>query len=220
MIPVTKAMEPVDFNRKVRQPGAAFLRRNLKPKSNEWGSHDYWRKALGDLHLAYEDVCAYSGSWTTRYNGNKTDIETSSVDHFVPKSVDSAQAYEWGNFRLSRTRLNNRKANYRDVLDPFQLPGRWFVLDFLSFFVRPNPDLLMSEQARVQRSIDRLGLNADGDYVLERGNVVQGYCSGLRTFQEIKSKWPFIAQEMQAQNFDTTYLPLMTTALKSHRRRT
>ena len=173
MIPVAPALEPIDFNNKVRQPGAAFLHTTPHPSAAAWRRHDYWRRAIDDLRLAYHNICSYSGSWTKTNVGGTSTLQDSSVDHFIPKSSTPAQAYKWANFRLSRARLNNRKDNNNDVLDPFTLPGRWFTLDFRSFLISPNHALSGSEKRRVQKTIDRLGLNTDNDYVQERVEVVR-----------------------------------------------
>ena len=146
------------------------------PKSDTWRRHDYWRRSIGDLLLAYRNICSYSGSWTKPNVSGTYTPQDSSVDHFLPKSSSPAKAYEWANFRLSRTRLNNRKGNHNDVLDPFTLPVRWFTLDFNSFLILPNRALAVSKKRRVQETIDRLELNTDNDYVQERVNVIRDYC--------------------------------------------
>ena len=218
MIPVAMAGEPADFDMKVRQPGAAFLRTTPNPNASAWGNHDYWRKALGDLLVAYNKICAYSGSWTKANVSGVSTLQDSSVDHFIPKSSASSQAFEWDNFRLSRARLNNHKSNYNDVLDPFTLPGRWFTLDFRSFLIFPNHALFDSEKGKVQKTIDRLGLNTDNDYVQERVEVVREYCLGNWTLPMLNAFWPFISSEMKAQEFDTVFLPSMQTVFQANAR--
>ena len=210
MIPVVPAPEPVDFDVKVRQPGVAFLQSNPSPSSKDWRRHGYWRRAIGDLLAAYTSICSYSGSWTkSSAPGASPTIHDSSVDHFVPKSKAANQAYDWDNFRLSRARLNNRKSDYTDVLDPFTLPNGWFTMDFTSFLVRPSQGLPEESKKSVQATIDRLELNTDNDYVQERVGVVRGYCLGQVTSALLDSFWPFIAREMKMQDFDTVFLPTM-----------
>ena len=141
-------------------------------------------------------------------------IQDSSVDHFIPKSKSPSQAYDWDNFRLSRARLNNRKSNHDDVLDPFALPNGWFTIDFRSFLVVPNQDLPDPSKAEVRATIGRLELNSDNDYVQERIGVVRGYCLGNVTPGMLDAFWPFIAREMDAQDFDTVFLPTMQAVFK------
>ena len=209
MIPVSPAAEPRDFDRKVRRPGEAFLQTTPYPSSDAWRKHDYWRKVLGELLSAYHKICSYSGCWTKTNVSGVSTLQDSSVDHFIPKSLTPALAYEWANFRLSRTRLNNRKGNHNDVLDPFTLPNRWFTLNFRSFLIFPNQVLSKSKRKRVLRTIDRLELNTDDDYVQERVDVIRGYCLGKLPKAALDKFWPFIAKEMRVQNFDTVYLPSM-----------
>lgn len=215
MIPVVPAREPPDFDGEVRQPGAGFLRTTPNPVAKGWARHDYWRKALDDLLVSYRFVCAYSGSWTKKNMREHSTLQDSSVDHFIPKSVDPRQAYEWANFRLSRARLNNRKGNHRDVLDPFGLPNRWFILDFSSYLMLPNPAISKTDQRRVRRTICRLGLNTD-DYVQERVAVVKQYCIAGATLSTLETFWPFIASEMRAQDFEIVFRPSMETAFRAN----
>ena len=215
MIPVTPALEPDDFDTKVRHPGTAFLKVTPNPRARDWGGHDYWRKALGDLLVAYRYICSYSGSWTKPNQSGMSSICDSSVDHFRPKSTTPSQAYEWANFRLARARLNNRKANHNDVIDPFALANRWFVLDFRTFLIIPNRSLSERDKTRVWKTIDRLELNDDDDYVRERIEVIRSYCLGRSTSGLLATHWPFIAGEMRVQNFNTTFLPSMRAAFRS-----
>ena len=205
MMPVPLAPEPADFRTKVWRPGQSFLAQHPQPNNSQWNAGSYWRMALEDLHRAYNDICAYCSSFTPR--SKKPSPESSSVDHFVPKSVIPSQAYEWDNFRLCRSRLNQRKDNHQDVLDPFALASGWFHLNFLTFLIRPNPALSQAEQDRVNLTLGRLKLNLDNDYVDERRRVVQEYCLKQATFAQVSRRYPFIASEMARQNFDTTFLP-------------
>ena len=86
-----------------------FFSRLRTPIRKAWSNHDYWRRAIDDLLLAYKNICSYSGSWTKANVPDESTIQDSSVDHFIPKSKASSQAYEWANFRLCRVRLNNHK---------------------------------------------------------------------------------------------------------------
>ena len=213
MIPVTKAAEPPDFDANVRQRGLLFLARVTNPNGNQWNSHSYWGDALGDLHAAYNDICAYCGSFTLKELGSAP--ESSSVDHYVPKSVDPPNAYEWDNYRLCRARLNQRKDDHQDVLDPFTVPRDWFRLDFRTFLIRPSPALEPSNQQRVNATIARLQLNADSDYVEERLRVVRAYCLQMATFPDLRRRYPFIASEMTKQDFDAELLPTMAARFKN-----
>ena len=219
LIPVTPASEPDNFDKSVRQPGAAFLSKTPHPTSDAWRKHDYWRRAIGDLLLTYRYICSYSGSWTKASDAGKSMLSDSSVDHFMPKSMTPTLAYEWANFRLSRARLNSYKGNHNDVLDPFSLATRWFIINFRTFLISPNRSLPKSKGIMVQKTIDRLKLNTDNDYVEERVEVVREYCLGKSTMGILNQFWPFIASEMRAQDFDNVFLPYMRSIFAARARR-
>lgn len=209
MIPVTPAAEPAGFASKVRNPGVKFLRATPNPTNAEWRGKDYWRKALSDLWTAYNGICAYSASWTPRATPGGTAPEDSTVDHYVPKSAAPNLAYEWANYRLCRRRLNTRKDNFRDVLDPFTVGPGWIELDFRTFLLVPNGQLAAQARSDVVATIQRLELNKDNDYVLERIRVIREYCLARATFAEVAKRYPFMAFEMERQDFDNQYLPRM-----------
>lgn len=215
LIPITPVAEPADFDQKVRVLGNRFLGTTPNPTGQMWKRKNYWRKALGDLFSAYDGVCAYCASWTKRATKFPTP-QDSSVDHFVPKAVAPTQAYEWDNFRLCRSRLNGRKDSHQDVLDPFTIALGWFKLDFRTFFLVPASNLPAPDRDRVLATIDRLQLNVDNDYVNERIGAIREYCLGRATLEQLLNRYPFIAAEMLAQNFDTDFLPRMRAYFVAH----
>ena len=206
LIPIVPASEPGDFDRKVRKPGQAFLRTTPHPIGSEWDDNNYWSRSIADLQTSYNSICAYCGSWTNS-SGNHHAPSYRSVDHFVPKSVSPTQAYDWDNFRLCRTRLNIRKGNHQDVLDPFTLAPGWFHLSFLTFLVAPDSTLSLKEKNSVLATIDRLQLNIDQDYVNERVGAIREYCLGIATKPQLGKHFPFITTEMDRQDFDINFLP-------------
>ena len=189
-------------------PGQRFLRANPQPSGQLWKGKDYWRRALSDLIAAYRGICAYSASWTKRAS-EKSTPQDSSIDHFIPRSAGPGGAYEWSNFRLSRSRINSLKGDHQDVIDPFSLAAGWFQLDFRTFRLVPNPSLPQGDRVRVLNTIARLGLNSDQDYVKERVRAIRAYCVGAATLEQLRRRYPFIAQEMDSQNFDAIYLARM-----------
>jgi hypothetical protein len=126
------------------------------------------------------------------------------------------QAYEWGNFRLCRKRLNANKSNQRDVIDPFTLPPESFKLDFRTFLLAPNSTLPPADRKRVASTIDRLQLNFDNDYVDERIGAIRRYCLGSATIPQLVTLYPLIAAEMHRQDFDTNFLPRMRNFFAAH----
>jgi hypothetical protein len=193
MIHIQEQPEPGDFSRKVREPGSAFLQKVPHPTGSAWNHREYWQYSLSDLYDAYNGVCAYSAHWIPCSTGVAT------VDHFIPKSVEPQLAYEWRNYRLASLKLNSRKGEYQDVLDPFKLQPDWFILDFPSLLVKPNSSLSASEKEQVHATIKRLKLNDDDTCVQDRLHWIRDFAKGELSFSFLKRKAPFLAYELQRQ---------------------
>jgi hypothetical protein len=181
MIHVDLQPEPPSFDALVRQPGRRALaegRPELPP---------YWRLALPDLYVRYHAICAYLCVLIPRGTGAPT------VDHFLPKSRHRDLAYEWSNFRLVCSLMNTRKRDFEDVLDPFQIPDGWFVLELSFLQVMPAPSLDPETRARVQATIDRLGLN-DAECRAARELYYQAYVEGDLAFPLLQAWSPFVAR--------------------------
>ena len=211
LIPLIQAPEPNNFEKRVRVPGRAFLLKTPFPAGAQWKGREYWRNAIPDLRHAYSNICAYCSSYTV----DSEQPKHNSVDHFIPKSVKPSLAYEWQNYRLCRARLNNRKDNHQDVLDPFKLTTETFLMDFRTFLLKPNPALSQSRRDLVKLTIKRLALNDDNDYVRERIGAIREYCLGQVTLAQLSTKYPFIAYEMKRQDFDRTFLPQLAPFFNS-----
>ena len=192
MIPIRPQSEPNDFNRKVRQPGQTFLANKPNPKNNEWKGKDYWRICIPDLYESYGGICAYSAQWIPFETGVAT------VDHFEPKATFPYLAYEWTNFRLASSKLNSRKGNARDVIDPFILSNESFQLDFPSLLMKPNSTLSGDEKIKLLKTIDRLKLNFESS-IRSRLRWVRVYSDDEITFNYLQKNAPFIAYELERQ---------------------
>lgn len=184
MIHVAPADEPPDFDEKVRKPGHRALAEGADPLP------PYWREASDDLMAAYRELCAYSCFRIHPVTGAR------SVDHFAAKSLDRARAYEWSNYRLCSARLNSRKRDFSDVLDPFEIGDDWFHLELVGFQVLPNFELPPERQAQVQASIQRLGLN---DFRRERERNAQDYWNKDCSLKVLRRDSPFVANELKRQ---------------------
>lgn len=200
MISVKKQPQPADFSRLVGKPGEAFLKE--APHPTDWKGRDYWTRTLRDLYDAYHCICAYSALWIPPCTGNY------SVDHFIPKSVKPRLAYDWGNYRLASAKMNSRKRDYQDVLDPFKLGADWFVLDFPSLLVKPNPALRTKKKALVVATIQRLKLNDDDTCVQERLHWALVFCK-MRDMDFMKRYAPFIAYELERQGLVEKIVSIM-----------
>lgn len=202
MIPVKPQPEPAGFERKVRSKGVVFLQAVTQLKA--WDNREYWRECLKDLCGAYNQVCAYSAQWIPPIEGSST------VDHFIPKSVKPELAYEWSNFRLACSKMNARKRDFQDVLDPFQMKPGWFTLNFPSLLVKPNPDLEESIKSQVRSTIKRLKLNDDDVCVKHRQDWLMRYCEEEFKFEFLKKTAPFIAYELERQNLVDSIATIMS----------
>ena len=208
MIRVTPASEPSAFNDRVRVPGLRTIaemvgetpirttgrRFEKKAVAREEIPSDafptYWTKALDDLMKAYRQICAYSCFRIHPVTGG------ASADHFAAKSRKWDKVYEWGNYRLACTRLNARKRDFGDVLDPFKIGKDWFQLELVGFQVIPNPNLDNVKRDRVQTTIDRLRLN---DFRHSRERDVENYWAREVSLRVLTEESPFVAQELKRQ---------------------
>ncbi|HVU67639.1 MAG TPA: hypothetical protein VHD63_10940 [Ktedonobacteraceae bacterium] len=202
MIPVQLQPEPSHFFDKVQKPGERFLKRTIDP-TKKWKNHEYWREILEDLYHAYNHTCAYSCHWIPPDTGAKT------VEHFKPKKLYPHEAYRWDNYRLVCSTLNGRKGDFEDVLDPFAIQAGWFVIDFPSLEIRPADNLTSSLAERVQKTIERLGLNDEGTCLQARMHWLQDYIIVPFPFAYLEKKAPFLASELQRQGLIETIREIM-----------
>jgi hypothetical protein len=197
VIPIAPQPEPLEFDLQVRQPGLHFLATNPSPSSNDWEAH--WSRAIPWLIEGYKHICAYSCLRIYR------DANDPTVDHYLPKSKYPTLAYEWANFRLCTLRMNRRKWNHEDVLDPFIIQPGWFVLDFQTVLIKPNTTLDDGLRNRVKATIERLKLNHEQD-IQARLSRIQDYIQGHYTFDHLRTEAPFIAYELMRQELVQTIL--------------
>lgn len=206
MIHVDMPPPPPHYHAKVRVPGDAFLATTPHPTGKQWNGRDYWSGIHGTLYSNLNGVCSYCATFTPRRRGSKS-VDHTSIDHFVPKAKEPSLAYEWSNFRLCRARLNNRKGEHEDVIDPYALADGWFRLNFTTFLLYPAPNLSEDQKQKVNDTITRLELNKDDRLVQERLRAVYAYADGRLSRRRLSRFYPFIASEMAAQDFDAVHLP-------------
>jgi len=211
MIPVNLPIPPAHYQTRVRQPGLAFLAATPNPTNDEWNQHRYWQYIHQDLYNWHKGICVYCASWTP--HPRDRGVDHTSIDHFVPKSRNRILAYERSNFRLVRSKLNNRKDSFEDVLDPCALQLGWFRLNFTTFNLEPDGALPASARRKVAATIQQLLLNRDLAYVNERARVIYRYTAGRMTFSDVQKFYPFIALEMTAKDFDVTERPSVQAVL-------
>lgn len=191
LIRVASKPEYPGFNTQVRQPGAAFLATCPNPTSEQFRKKNFWDRAAKELHAAYSGICAYTATYLP---------DQGSVDHFVPKTINPALAYEWTNYRLASGRVNTCKGNQTSVLDPFIVEDDWFELDVPSCLLKAKSDLPKSLRAQINATINSLRLNADDYYVQERCNILIDYAKGEISLGFLKRRYPFLAKEVERQS--------------------
>ncbi|MDE0281920.1 MAG: hypothetical protein OXN16_12720 [Gammaproteobacteria bacterium] len=191
MIRVQWKQEYSDFDREIRQRGKKFLQSCPTPNSTQFNKHNYWKKALNELHAAYDGLCAYT---------SRELIDGGTVDHFKPKSKYPLLAYEWDNYRLARQQINQRKGNSEDVADPFQIDDGWFILDLPSCLIKPGNNLSADARKIVKATINTLQLNHDERLVEERRNLLVYLADDMITLKFLDKHYPFLSAEVKRQN--------------------
>lgn len=196
MIPVQLQPEPIDFDVEVRQKGLDWAAQKgialnaPAPKGTKFPA--YWSHSNKQLWTAYSGICAYLAIYFEWVTG------ASSTDHFVAKSKDVAQAYEWKNYRLSCLGPNRNKNKYDDVLDPIGLTPNTFELVLTTGQIRPSRALTdKAKVAAARKSITRLSL----DSADHRDMRMKHYARYLRNkdAQTLKELSPFAWYEAARQ---------------------
>lgn len=195
MIPIAAADEPPTFDAKVRLPGKAWLASKglekvaVAPKGTKIKA--IWTACLPELMSAYDNVCAYASLKIHPVTGGP------SVEHFAPKSRALPDAYEWINYRLVCAKLNARKNNFTDVLDPFTLAAGTFRLSLVNGSLYPSPALTGAALVDAMATVTRLKLD-DAEMRNARLNLIDLYLKGLPSWF-LKEESPFVWAEMDRQ---------------------
>ena len=193
MISVAPQPEYPQFDAEVRRPGLVFLESNPHPSAREFRKHSYWSKAKEKLHTAYSGLCAYTSMRLA---------DAGSVDHFRPKVKYPHLAYEWDNYRLTRPKINTRKGDTEDVIDPFEVKLGWFILDLPSCLIRPGSEIDEESAKAVDATIQILQLNTDDNLVQERCNFLVQLAEGNITLGFLDWYYPFLSAEVKRQGVE------------------
>lgn len=210
MIRVDPAPEPDRFDADVRQPGlnAIALRVGEPPvlpkrkgppiqrvadrREDLERKHfpAYWQEVIPELATSYRQICAYSCLYIRSFTGNPT------VDHFAALSHRWDRIYEWNNYRLACSRVNGRKSDFSDVMDPFEVEEGFFALDLVALKVVPGPRAGFRIQ-EIRDTIQRLGLDGP-EYKADLEDYWEEYESGL-SLKILERRAPFYVSEMRRQ---------------------
>lgn len=195
MIPVTLQPEPIDFDIYVRQLGLAWLAANgvaiPGPLPKKPTIPAYWSHSNKALWTSYGGTCAYLAIYFEWVTG------AASTDHFVAKSRDAGQAYEWANYRLSCLGPNRNKNKFDDVLDPIGMMAGTFELNLVSGEIRAGTRLNKAQSALATKTIRRLKLNSPDHNQMRQRHYAQ-YLRH-RHVQTLKELSPFVWYEADRQ---------------------
>lgn len=196
MIPVELQPEPPDFDENVRQRGRSWLANHGvesdAPPPDPAALPAYWQPFNRQLWAAYDGVCAYLAihfEWC---------LGAASTDHFVAKSRDAGDAYEWHNYRLSCLAANRNKGRFDDILDPIGLEPSTFVPELATGRIRANPSLDDELRIEAERTIARLKLDSP-EHNEMRAKRFARYVEG-RDEQTLRDWSPFVWHEARRQN--------------------
>lgn len=118
-------------------------------------------------------------------------LDGSSVDHLRPKVEYPHLAYEWDNYRLAWAKINSRKDESEDVLDPFSIMSGWFYLVMPSWLIEPAADQPRSTRVSVYHTINIPQLNNDDLLVQERCDFFVNLADDLITLGFGDRHYPF-----------------------------
>ncbi|MDT7531018.1 hypothetical protein OVY29_20340 [Sphingopyxis sp. SE2] len=136
-------------------------------------------------------------AYTCHYIPKDTGSDT--VEHFTPKSVNPALAYEWSNFRLVCGRLNGRKGDHQDVLDPASITASPFQIDFPSLQLKISENLNKDIIDLAESTIVRLKLNEER-CIESRQEYVENYCNDIVSLAGLQRYAPFLYYELNRQD--------------------
>ncbi|MDR1141718.1 MAG: hypothetical protein LBL62_08495, partial [Planctomycetaceae bacterium] len=124
-------------------------------------------------------------------------------------------AYEWNNYRLTTRKTNSYKADHDDIIDPFGVQPEWFILDFPTCLIKAGNNIPESERTKIGHTINVLKLNDDDEYVESRCEIISLYINEKINFNDMETRYPFIAHELQRQNL--TDISVLKTRFKTLR---
>jgi hypothetical protein len=227
LIRVIRALEPADFDAKVRQPGyraiAEMTGQTPCPPRTAGKRFEQCMKQVVQTdgtktRVLITDPAELPSSALPSYWTNSIDdlmdayhevcayscfrihrvTGTPSVDHMAPKSGAWNRVYGWENYRLAALLLNARKKDFSDVLDPFEIQDDWFELDLVGFQVRARHGLKDPVRTQVEGTIKRLGLNKKVFRDKREENALD-YLEGDVSLGILERESPFVAKELRRQ---------------------
>ncbi len=157
-----------------------MLKINKNKKPDWFNKEADKKKIVEELLKSTDNHCAYTDK--------KIDISIAEINYFKPKTVDSDLALEWNNLLVVEPYTNRIKSNQYDdkLLNPSEEDydfDRYFIIDFESAQIFPNPYSSKSDFERADTTIKILGLNRP-DLVRDRKSLTEQYLSRYSIFKE------------------------------------
>lgn len=183
MIPVPRAPEPAGFDERVRKRGQQWLAENPDKKE----PRPYWQEFKHQLWLAFGKRCGYSAMF---------DPTEGSVDHFLSAATHRELAYEWSNYRLASTVLNQRKKTSR-VLDPHEVSEGWFEILLPSLQLVATDKIPAEARELAQFTLKQLRLGHDEQILRQRQQWYEMYRQGKLSLDGLRDMAPLIAAAVE-----------------------
>jgi hypothetical protein len=178
------APEPVDFDKRCRQPGLAWLILNPPPKRPK----DYWSPFRLQLAEAFGRLCGYSCLHEP----------VGTVDHYLSCHESRERAYDWQNYRFASQWINSSKKNC-EVLDPFEVSDDWFEILLPSLQLVTTDHLPPEHRARAEHTLMRLHLRDDERVIRQRAGWYRLYQEGELSLAGLRQMAPLIARAVEKQ---------------------
>lgn len=155
MIRLIRFPEPDYFDKEIREKGLTFLHQKgillTEPAPSKTYFKPYWTTCKEDLYSLYQGYCAYTCFHIHKRTGAST------VEHIMPKRLFPDQAYEWKNYCLACARINSKKGEQTDLINPFDVVEDLFYLKLETGFMFANDKSSLFDIAN--KTIKNLGLN-------------------------------------------------------------
>jgi hypothetical protein len=193
MISVPPPAEPPDFDRRVRQPGQAWLAKYLNengklPKGKR--PLDRWTRFKSRLAAGFHNRCGYSAMYEP----------VGTVDHYLSCNNHPRLAYEWQNYRYASGWINSSKGTLDDlVLDPFEVQDGWFEILLPSLQLVLTDMVPDEERQRAEFTLRRLHLRNDASVIRQRRAWYDLHREGKLPLDGLEVVAPLIARAVRKQ---------------------
>ena len=193
MIRVTPPAEPPDFDQKARQPGQAWLAKNLDQDGKlPEGKRplNKWKRFRNQLAGGFHNRCGYSAIHDL----------LGTVDHYLSCENHPQLAYEWSNYRYASGWINSSKGTFDDqILDPFEVQDDWFEILLPSMQLVLTGAVPPHERQRAEFTLERLQLG-HGETIIKLRLVWYGYYQeGRIDLDQLEMFAPLIARAVRKQ---------------------